>query len=159
MVSRKERLEGAAEHARKLINEHPDFDRRSIYHALEEYIILQWGSSLSTRKDYVLSVAAMLKEELAKRDSEMESKIPKLDNNLGFLYGKPSSVVSKEKVFMEIFQNLVGQENGVVENKRLVSELLKSSMFQDEEDTKKYIQKFNREGRIYEKRIGIWTKA
>lgn len=159
MVSRKERLEGLAEHARKVITDHPDFDRRSIYQALEEYIILQWGSSLSTRKDYVLSVAAMLKEELANRDSEMESKIPKLDNNLGFLYGKPSSVVSKEKAFMEIFQKLAGPENGVVENKRLVSDLVKSGIFQDEDEVKKYIQKFNREGRMYEKTVGYWTRA
>src|SRR6058998_1584182 len=106
MASRKERLQELAEHAHKVINDHPDFDRQSIYQELEEHIILEWGSSQGTRKDYVISVAAILKEELAKRDSEMEAKIPKLDSDIGVLYGKPAGVVSKEKAFVEILQYL-----------------------------------------------------
>jgi replicative DNA helicase Mcm len=67
--------------------------------------------------------------------------------DLGVLYGKPQSVVSKEKTFMELFRELTGTENNDVEGK-----------FSDEE-ARKYIQKFNREGQIFERRSGFWAKA
>ena len=159
MASRKERLQELAEHAHKVINDHPDFDRQSIYQALEEHIILEWGSAQQTRNDYLKSVAAMLKEELAKRDSEIEAKIPKLDNNLGMLYGKPPSVVSKEKAFVEMLQHLMGPGNDSVEDKQLISELVKSGKFDGESEARKYIQKFSREGQIFEIRPGFWAKS
>jgi len=78
--------------------------------------------------------------------------------DLGVLYGKPQSVVSKEKTFMELFRGLTGAENNDVEDKVLVDELLKTGKFSDEE-ARKYIQKFNREGQIFERRPGFWAKA
>jgi len=78
--------------------------------------------------------------------------------DLGVLYGKPQSVVSKEKQFMEVFKGLSGTENNDVEDKALVAELVKTGKFSDE-DAKKYIQKFNREGQIFERRPGFWAKA
>jgi replicative DNA helicase Mcm len=78
--------------------------------------------------------------------------------DLGVLYGKPQSVVSKEKTFMEIFRGLTGAENNDVEDKVLVDELVKTTKFSDEE-ARKYIQKFNREGQIFERRPGFWAKA
>jgi replicative DNA helicase Mcm len=78
--------------------------------------------------------------------------------DLGVLYGKPQSVVSKEKTFMEVFRGLSGTENNDVEDKVLVDELIKTAKFSDEE-AKKYIQKFNREGQIFERRPGFWAKA
>jgi len=78
--------------------------------------------------------------------------------DLGVLYGKPQSVVSKEKTFMEVFRGLTGAENNDVEDKALVEELVKTGKFSDEE-AKKYIQKFNREGQIFERRPGFWAKA
>jgi len=78
--------------------------------------------------------------------------------DLGVLYGKPQSVVSKEKTFMEVFKGLAGNENNDVEDKVLVTELVKTGKFSDEE-AKKYIQKFNREGQIFERRPGFWAKA
>lgn len=78
--------------------------------------------------------------------------------DLGVLYGKPQSVVSKEKTFMEVFRGLAGNENNDVEDKILVAELVKTGKFSDEE-AKKYIQKFNREGQIFERRPGFWAKA
>jgi replicative DNA helicase Mcm len=78
--------------------------------------------------------------------------------DLGVLYGKPQSVVSKEKTFMEIFRGLTGDENNDVEDKVLVDELVKTAKFSDEE-ARKYIQKFNREGQIFERRPGFWAKA
>jgi replicative DNA helicase Mcm len=78
--------------------------------------------------------------------------------DLGVLYGKPQSVVSKEKTFMEIFRGLTGAENSDVEDKVLIDELVKTSKFSDEE-ARKYIQKFNREGQIFERRPGFWAKA
>ena len=78
--------------------------------------------------------------------------------DLGVLYGKPQSVVSKEKSFMEVFRGLTGTENNDVEEKALVDELIKTGKFSDEE-AKKYIQKFNREGQIFERKPGFWAKA
>jgi replicative DNA helicase Mcm len=78
--------------------------------------------------------------------------------DLGVLYGKPQSVVSKEKTFMEVFRGLTGTENNDVEDKALVDELVKTGKF-SEEEAKKYIQKFNREGQIFERRPGFWAKA
>jgi replicative DNA helicase Mcm len=78
--------------------------------------------------------------------------------DLGVLYGKPQSVVSKEKTFMEAFRGLTGPENNDVEDKALVNELMKDGRFTDEE-ARKYIQKFNREGQIFERRPGFWAKA
>jgi replicative DNA helicase Mcm len=67
-------------------------------------------------------------------------------------------VVSKEKMFMELFRGLAGDENNDVEDKVLVDELVKTGKFSDEE-ARKYIQKFNREGQIFERRPGFWAKA
>jgi replicative DNA helicase Mcm len=78
--------------------------------------------------------------------------------DLGVLYGKPQSVVSKEKTFMELFRGLTGAENNDVEDKVLVDELVKTGKF-SEEEARKYIQKFNREGQIFERRPGFWAKA
>ena len=78
--------------------------------------------------------------------------------DLGVLYGKPQSVVSKEKTFMEVFRGLTGAENNDVEDKALLDELMKTGKFTDEE-ARKYVQKFNREGQIFERRPGFWAKA
>jgi replicative DNA helicase Mcm len=78
--------------------------------------------------------------------------------DFGVLYGKPQSVVSKEKTFMELFRGLSGTENNDVEDKVLLDELVKTGKFSDEE-ARKYIQKFNREGQIFERRPGFWAKA
>lgn len=78
--------------------------------------------------------------------------------DMGVLYGKPQSVVSKEKTFMEVFKGLSGNENNDVEDKALVDELVKTGKFTDEE-ARKHIQKFNREGQIFERRPGFWAKA
>ena len=78
--------------------------------------------------------------------------------DFGVLYGKPQSVVSKEKTFMELFRGLTGTENNDVEDKVLIDELMKTGKFSDEE-ARKYIQKFNREGQIFERRPGFWAKA
>jgi replicative DNA helicase Mcm len=79
--------------------------------------------------------------------------------DMGVLYGKPISEVSKSKVFMDIFKGLAGSDNNDVEEKSLISELVKSGKFSDDNDAKKYIEKANREGQIYERRSGYWAKA
>lgn len=78
--------------------------------------------------------------------------------DLGVFYNKPQSVVSKEKQFMEVFRGLAGSENNDVEDKVLVDELVKTGKFSDEE-ARKFIQKFNREGQIFERRPGFWAKT
>jgi hypothetical protein len=156
MPSRKERLEELAEHARKVISDHPDFDRQSIYLALDEHIILEWGSSQSTRKDYVVSIAAMLKDELARRDSEVEAKIPKLD--MGVLYSKPS-FVSKEKTFLDVLKRLAGPDDNDIEERMLLTELVKTGKFTDEQEARTVMIRLSREGQIFERRPGKWAKS
>lgn len=78
--------------------------------------------------------------------------------DVGVLYGKPQSEVSKQKLFMEVFNGLAGPDNNEVEDKNLVAELVKTGRFTDEE-ARVQISKFNREGRIYERRPGFWAKA
>jgi hypothetical protein len=159
MASRKERLQELAEHARKVINDHPEFDRQAIYQALDEHIIIEYGLSQSARKDYVVSIAAILKKELTRRDSEIEAKIPKLDHNVGVLYGKPAGVVPKERLFMEVFARLTGAENNEVSETLLIDELLKTGKFVNESEARDYMRKVNRDGKTYERRNGYWVKA
>jgi replicative DNA helicase Mcm len=59
---------------------------------------------------------------------------------------------------MELFRGLTGTENNDVEDKMVIDELVKTGKFSDEE-ARKYIQKFNREGQIFERRSGFWAKA
>ncbi|MEW6604392.1 MAG: minichromosome maintenance protein MCM [Thermoproteota archaeon] len=78
--------------------------------------------------------------------------------DVGVLYGKPQSVVSKEKLFMDVFKGLAGEQNSDVADKTLVEELVKTGKFSDE-DARKFIQKFSREGQIFERQPGFWAKA
>lgn len=78
--------------------------------------------------------------------------------DVGVLYGKPQSEVSKQKLFMEVFNGLSGTDNSEVEEKNLVAELAKTGRF-SEEEARAQINKFSREGRIYERRPGFWAKA
>jgi replicative DNA helicase Mcm len=59
---------------------------------------------------------------------------------------------------MEVFKGISGPDNNEVEDKNLVAELVKTGRFTDEE-ARTQISKFNREGRIYERRPGFWAKA
>ncbi|MEW5840549.1 MAG: minichromosome maintenance protein MCM, partial [Thermoproteota archaeon] len=78
--------------------------------------------------------------------------------DVGVLYGKPQSEVSKQKLFMEVFNGLAGSDNNPVEDKALVAELVKTSRF-TEEEARTQINKFSREGRIYERSPGHWVKV
>jgi replicative DNA helicase Mcm len=78
--------------------------------------------------------------------------------DVGVLYGKPQSEVSKQKLFMEVFNGLSGTDNSEVEEKNLIAELVKTGRF-SEEEARAQINRFSREGRIYERRPGFWAKA
>lgn len=78
--------------------------------------------------------------------------------DVGVLYGKPQSEVSKQKLFMEVFNGLAGTDNSEVEEKNLLAELAKTGRF-TEEEARVQINRFSREGRIYERRPGFWAKA
>jgi DNA replicative helicase MCM subunit Mcm2 (Cdc46/Mcm family) len=81
----------------------------------------------------------------------------KLD--VGVLYGKPQSEVSKSKMFMDVFKGLSGSDNNDVEEKTLLEDLLKTGKFTDEGDARKYFERAKREGQIYERKPGFWAKA
>lgn len=78
--------------------------------------------------------------------------------DLGTLYGKPQSEVSKQKAFMEVFNGLSGPEKNKVEEKALVSELVKSGRF-NEEEARAMLKRHAKEGQIYESAPGFWSKA
>lgn len=79
--------------------------------------------------------------------------------DVGVLYGKPQSEVSKSKTFMDVFKGLSGSENNDVEEKALIDELVKTGKFKDENDARKYFENAKREGQVYERRPGFWAKA
>jgi replicative DNA helicase Mcm len=79
--------------------------------------------------------------------------------DVGVLYGKPQSEVSKSKTFMDVFKGLSGSENNDVEEKALIDELVKTGKFTDENDARKYFENAKREGQVYERRPGFWAKA
>ena len=79
--------------------------------------------------------------------------------DVGVLYGKPQSEVSKSKTFMDVFKGLSGSENNDVEEKALIGELVKTGKFTDENDARKYFENAKREGQVYERRPGFWAKA
>jgi replicative DNA helicase Mcm len=79
--------------------------------------------------------------------------------DVGVLYGKPQSEVSKSKTFMDVFKGLSGSENNDVEEKALIDDLVKTGKFTDENDARKYFENAKREGQVYERRPGFWAKA
>ena len=79
--------------------------------------------------------------------------------DVGVLYGKPQSEVSKSKTFMDVFKGLSGSENNDVEEKALIDELVKTGKFTEENDARKYFENAKREGQVYERRPGFWAKA
>jgi len=121
-----------------------------------EYVKINWRLSNGMTNDYVDTILICKRKEVELRAKELG-----LDNEriLGVLYSAPdkSGVILKTKTFMETFKGLAG-ENNEVEFKTLISELVKTGKFNDEE-AQKYTQKFNREGQIFERRPGYWAKA
>lgn len=79
--------------------------------------------------------------------------------DVGVLYGKPQSEVSKSKTLMDVFKGLSGSENNDVDEKALIDELVKTGKFTDENDARKYFENAKREGQVYERRPGFWAKA
>lgn len=79
--------------------------------------------------------------------------------DVGVLYGKPQSEVSKSKTLMDVFKGLSGSENNDVEEKALIDELVKTGKFTDENNARKYFENAKREGQVYERRPGFWAKA
>jgi hypothetical protein len=156
MASRKERLDRLAEYASKLIQDNPDFDRQTIYHELEEHMMIEWGLSQNTRNDYVKSIAAILKEEFTKRDSETNAKTPTLDS--GLLDTNIYNADPKMKIFWDVFKGLAGSGNNNVEDKALNSGLVKTGKFVGEE-ARKYIMRVYEERKIYLVKPGLWKKV
>lgn len=154
MASRKERLDRLAEHGRKLIQDNPDFDRQTIYEALEEHMMIEWGLSQNTRNDYVKSVAAILKEEFAKRDSHTAARTPRLDV---VFHTTVNNASPKMKVFWEVFDGLAGSKNNDVEDKALNIELVKSGKF-TEEEARKCVMRVYEERKISLMKPGLWKK-
>lgn len=96
-----------------------------------------------TTKDYLKQIPILLEEEFRERNQK--------------LTGSPSLVISRHKVFLDIFVALAGSNNDGIREERLVSELVMTGRF-SESEARSEIGRFAREGRIYESRPGIWTK-
>ncbi|MFQ5969660.1 MAG: minichromosome maintenance protein MCM [Nitrososphaerales archaeon] len=77
--------------------------------------------------------------------------------DLGVLHGMPQSERTKMQLFFDLFNALSGIEKNPVEEKALISELVKSGKFTDEE-AKVFISKANRNGTIYEVKSGFYKR-
>ena len=77
--------------------------------------------------------------------------------DLGVLHGMPQSERGKLQLFFDVFNALSGTEKNPVEEKALVSELVKSGKF-TEEEAKAFITKANRNGTIYEVKSGFYKR-
>ncbi len=81
--------------------------------------------------------------------------------DVGVLYGKPQSEVSKNKMFFDVFKQLGGGrgEHDSLAEKTLIEEMVKTQKWTDEQDARKTLDRMKREGQIYESRPGFWSKA
>ena len=77
--------------------------------------------------------------------------------DLGVLHGMPQSERSKMQLFFDVFNALSGTEKNPVDEKALITELVKSGKFTDEE-AKAFITKANRNGTIYEVKSGFYKR-
>ncbi len=77
--------------------------------------------------------------------------------DLGVLHGMPQSERSKLQLFFDVFNALSGTEKNPVEEKALITELVKSGKF-TEEEAKTFITKANRNGTIYEVKSGFYKR-
>ena len=85
----------------------------------------------------------------------VDVKTGKVD--LGVMHGMPQSERSKMQIFFDVFKTLSGTEKNPVEEKALVTELVKSGKF-TEEEAKAFITKANRNGTIYEVKSGFYKR-
>lgn len=74
------------------------------------------------------------------------------------LHGKPQTEISKLKLFMDIFNDLSGEQKEDVEEKIFIHELFKTGKFSGD-DVKNFINKSMQNGQIYERRSGYYAKA
>lgn len=139
-----------------MIHDNPDFDRQTIYQAIEEHMMIEWGFSQNTRNDYVKSIAAMLKEAFTKRDSETNAKTPRLDS--GLLDTNIINADPKMKMFWDVFRGLSGTGNNDVDDKSLSRGLVETGKFVEEE-ARKYIMRVYEERKIYLVKPGLWKKV
>lgn len=112
---------------------------------------------LKDRVDVEDASRAIYLVEQMLRTAGVDVNTGKMD--VGVLYGKPQSEVSKSKTLMDVFKGLSGSENNDVEEKALIDELVKTGKFKDENDARKYFENAKREGQVYERRPGFWAKA
>jgi len=112
---------------------------------------------LKDRVDVEDASRAIYLVEQMLRTAGVDVNTGKMD--VGVLYGKPQSEVSKSKTFMDVFKGLSGSENNDVEEKALIEELVKTGKFTEENDARKYFENAKREGQVYERRPGFWAKA
>jgi replicative DNA helicase Mcm len=112
---------------------------------------------LKDRVDVEDASRAIYLVEQMLRTAGVDVNTGKMD--VGVLYGKPQSEVSKSKTLMDVFKGLSGSENNDVEEKALIGELVKTGKFTDENDARKYFENAKREGQVYERRPGFWAKA
>jgi hypothetical protein len=110
--------------------------------------------------DWVIRIQGESRDRRSYLNENQNSDAPYLDPtvNLGILYGKPHSEVSKLKIFIEIFNALSGQDRNEVSELNFIEELIRTTKF-SEDEAKTYIQKAIRNGQIYERESGYLAKA
>lgn len=116
----------------------------------------RWMLSISSAKDY----AKMVYNTLAKQvEQEIMKNAPATRRTIDSLYGRPQADSSKMKTFFDVFKSLAGFDNNEVDERVLIVEVIKTGKFQDENDVRATFKKAVREGLIYERRPGYWSKS
>ena len=77
--------------------------------------------------------------------------------DIGVLQGRPKSEISKMDTFVEAIRSLEGQTKTPVLEQDLIDELENSEKFKDENEIKRFIQKMQQGGIIYESKPGYWN--
>ncbi len=78
--------------------------------------------------------------------------------DVGVLRGRPRSEVTKMQLFMDVLGRLSGEQKEPVEEKALVAELENTEKF-TADDARNFIEKLKRDGIIYERHPGFYSKA
>nr|AIF05111.1 replicative DNA helicase (mcm, cdc21) [uncultured marine thaumarchaeote KM3_17_C07] len=77
--------------------------------------------------------------------------------DIGVLQGRPRSEISKMDAFVEAIRSLEGTSKEPVPEQELVDEIIKTEKFKNEDEVRRYIQKMQQGGIIYESKPGYWN--
>ena len=156
MSTRNERIDQLVDLARNVLRNNHTYGQWQTLEDCDAFMIKTWGLSSSSRSDYRKAVEVILKEEFNARHNQLEEMRRKEDEEIR--KGNLHNIVSRERLFYEVFKKLASENDDEVEEKTFLAELQKTGRFSASEAATQFT-KAKREGQIYERRPGMWAKA